>query len=335
MVLGSKPRKTGVPSASRTNYGTVVSALADDTLNMVSAKSAEGKSFQDCYRLGQKMGKGHFAVVYAAVDKNTGQKVAVKVLQKKYTDSNKQKQVDILVGEISTAAKLDHPNVISIHQVFEDTKHVYLISDLMLGGELTDRVMDRGGYTEAEAAVVMVQVVRAVAYCHSRGVSHRDLKLDNILYVDDSEHLKVTDFGLSKVLSDNEGGSFHSSSDTTVKMRTFCGTLDYMAPEIVLGKEYDHRVDWWSVGVIFFVMLAHEFPSNASLEDRKHQMARGFKVEFTAPIWQHVSIHAQDLISHLLEWDPAKRYQSKDIFAHPWYAEAEKLVAKQLPHLKE
>jgi len=149
-----------------------------------------------------------------------------------------------LQREIVNMQKLDHPNIVKFLEFFDDTENIYIIMEHISGGELFDKIVERGSYNEVDAANIVSQILSAVAYMHSNGVAHRDLKPENLLLCDEEGTIiKVTDFGMSKNF---KGGNI---------LQTTVGTRDYVAPEILMCKPYGNACDIWSVGVILYIML--------------------------------------------------------------------------------
>lgn len=209
-------------------------------------------------------------------------------------------------------SQIDHPNIVKCREVFEDNENIYIILDLLSGGELFQRVVDRKVFTEKDAADIIRPVIDAVRYCHDLDVAHRDLKLENILYEtkDDDAMIKITDFSLAKIIPDN------------VFAITAWGTPGYVAPEILVGSGYGKEVDFWSIGVILYTLLCGLPPfneeKNADLFDKIKQADYGFP----SPDWDHVSDLAKDLISKLLVADPDQRITADEIMDHPWMLES-------------
>ena len=140
-------------------------------------------------------------------------------------------------------SQLDHPNVVKIYEIFDEDDCIYLVLELLAGGELFDRIVEKEHYSEKEAADTIRPIVDAIRYCHSLGIIHRDLKPENLLYLTTEENsiIKVTDFGLARFV-ENELAT------------TACGTPNYVAPEIINGQGYNKEVDYWSIGVIIYIM---------------------------------------------------------------------------------
>uniref|UniRef100_A0A3Q1HSR7 Calcium/calmodulin-dependent protein kinase type IV n=1 Tax=Anabas testudineus TaxID=64144 RepID=A0A3Q1HSR7_ANATE len=233
--------------------------------------------------------EGATSVVYRCEEKQTQKRYAVKVLKK--TIDKK-----IVRTEIGVLLRLSHPNIIQLKEIFETDTDIALVLELVTGGELFDRIVERGYYSERDAAHVIKQILEAVAYLHENGVVHRDLKPENLLYADLSldAPLKIADFGLSKIIDDQ------------VTMKTVCGTPGYCAPEILRGNAYGPEVDMWSVGVILYILLCG------------FDRILNCDYEFVSPWWDEVSLNAKDLVSKLIVLDPHKRLSVQEALQHPW-----------------
>ena len=173
--------------------------------------------------------------------------------------------------------KIDHPSIIKLYEVFEDSRYVYLIMEECTGGELFDRIYERitkkNLYTEKEAALIFKQYMSAICHCHSLNVCHRDLKPENLLLLNESEdsHLKVIDFGLSKIFN-----------EVNHKMSTKVGTAYYVSPEVLCG-DYDEKCDIWSAGVILYILLTGEPPFNGTNDNEIYKRISKKKFSFPSP----------------------------------------------------
>lgn len=149
----------------------------------------------------------------------------------------------MLQTEIEILSQLDHPNILKIFEVFEEKDYIFLVLELLKGGELFDRIVEKDNYSEKEAADTVRPIVDAIRYCHKFGIIHRDLKPENLLYATEASTsiIKITDFGVARYV-DNELAT------------TACGTPNYVAPEIISGNGYSKEVDLWSIGVIMYIM---------------------------------------------------------------------------------
>ena len=274
-----------------------------------------------CYRVvegGGWLGGGASANVFLAVNEYTMDRVAIKCIDRFVIEQNGRKR-ELLVRELNIATKLKHPNIINLMEVVFDEHYVHLIMELAAGGELYGSVKD-GAFPESRAQVVFHQIVSALAYCHGNGVCHRDLKLENLVLVEESagaEFVKVTDFGLSK------DSAMHSQPNTKV------GTISYMAPEVTMANSssvhYDGKAaDAWSLGVILYVLVCcaypfgYDGPADMGGEATSHVCARIRKGKFSAP--GHLSKECRSLLDRMLDKDPGTRISAKDALQHPWLA---------------
>uniref|UniRef100_A0A803TC08 Calcium/calmodulin dependent protein kinase I n=1 Tax=Anolis carolinensis TaxID=28377 RepID=A0A803TC08_ANOCA len=186
--------------------------------------------------------------------------------------------------------------------------HVPLV--VVSGGELFDRIVEKGFYTERDASKLIRQILDAVKYLHDMGVVHRDLKPENLLYysLDEDSKIMISDFGLSKI----EGsGSV---------MSTACGTPGYVAPEVLAQKPYSKAVDCWSIGVIAYILLCGYPPFYDENDTKLFEQILKAEYEFDSPYWDDISDSAKDFIRHLMERDPKKRFTCEQALEHPWIA---------------
>lgn len=299
-----------------------------------SAKKTKTKEFkelnktvpiEDKYNLHGLLGTGAFSEVRLAESKdNPGQHYAVKIIDKKALKGKEES----LENEIrvlrrfsanhhnnDTAAsdpqqsgnRLTHPNIVQLYETYEDKTKIYLVMELVTGGELFDRIVEKGSYTEKDASDLIRQILEAVDYMHEQGVVHRDLKPENLLFYspDDDSKIMISDFGLSKM------------EDSGV-MATACGTPGYVAPEVLAQKPYGKAVDIWSIGVISYILLCG-YPPFYDENDANlfAQILKG-EFEFDSPYWDEISDSAKDFIRHLMCVSVEKRFTCKTALAHPW-----------------
>ncbi|CAN8001081.1 unnamed protein product [Ixodes hexagonus] len=267
-------------------------------------KDKESVSVEEKYEFKDLLGTGAFSQVVLAESRDTpGVMHAIKCIDKKALKGKE----DSLENEIKVLRRLKHPNIVQLLETYEDKNKVYLVMELVTGGELFDRIVEKGSYTEKDASDLIRQILEAVDYMHSQGVVHRDLKPENLLYYCPEEESKImiSDFGLSKM------------EDSGI-MATACGTPGYVAPEVLAQKPYGKAVDVWSIGVIAYILLCGYPPfydeSDANLFA---QILKG-EFEFDSPYWDEISDSAKDFIRHLICVDVERRYSCRQALAHPW-----------------
>jgi len=262
----------------------------------------------DIYDIKQKLGKGKFGLVKLGINKETKQKVAVKIMNKNNMDSS---DLELVRTEIEILKICQHPYIIKLYDVFENIDYIYIIMEHCSGGDLFSFIKNRNFMLKEEKVVViMYKLCKAVYYVHSYGIAHRDIKPENVLLTSESEDadVRLLDFGLSKIVGPNQ------------KCTEPYGTLTYCAPEIILDKPYLKTVDSWSLGVMTYLMLSGSLPFSGKDE---HEIAKNVvysKVDFERkPIWKEISKEAKDFISKLLEKDLKKRIEMKAALEHPWF----------------
>lgn len=300
----AKTRQVGIQEGSRS---VSLSVSKDNKATREVGVSQDGRatnvSIRDLYEFGKELGRGGFSVVREGINKETGEKVAIKIIEKNQTNPE---ELNLLHREIDIMRKLHHKNIIELIDVFDEPTHIYLVLELVTGGELFDQIVKRGSYSEADAASIVKQVLEAVQYMHNNGIAHRDLKPENLLCTGkDNEIIKVTDFGLSK--------DFGSAS-----LQTSCGTPDYVAPEVLKGMAYDNSVDIWSIGVITYILLCGFPPFYGSTDQQIFEKILKAQYDFPSPDWDTISPEAKDFVSKILVLDPSKRMTSEECLKHPW-----------------
>jgi len=212
----------------------------------------------------------------------------------------------LLQREIDIMQKLKHAHIISLEEVFDEEDNIYLVLELVTGGELFDQIVARGTYTESDAANIIRQILQAVAYMHENGVAHRDLKPENLLLsAPNSDEIKITDFGLSK---DFGAGT----------LQTSCGTPDYVAPEVLKGQPYDHSVDIWSIGVITYILLCGFPPFYGNTDAQIFDKILKCQYDFPSPDWDNISEDAKQFVGAILTLDPHARPTAADCLEAPW-----------------
>ena len=255
----------------------------------------------DHYILDKTLGAGGFGKVKLAIHEFTGSKVAIKIINKKLIKS--QKISSKIQREIRLMKYFNHPNIIKLYQVLDTAQNIFVVMEYVPGGELFELVNEARGFDETTCRRYFRQIIDGVEYCHQNLVTHRDLKLENIL-IDEKGVIKIADFGLSNFMKD---GQF---------LKTSCGSLHYAAPEIVLGVQYTGaEIDIWSCGVILFAMLTGSLP----FEDENKAVIVEKITKGTFSIPSNVSPEARDLISKMIRVNPVHRISIPEIKRHPWF----------------
>ncbi|KAF5303916.1 hypothetical protein FQA39_LY01701 [Lamprigera yunnana] len=256
------------------------------------------------YDLEETLGRGHFAVVKLAKHVFTGEKVAVKVIDKSKLDEVSKAH---LFQEVRCMKLVQHPNVVRLYEVIDTATKLYLILELGDGGDLYDYIMRHdAGLSEQVARDYFRQIVKAISYCHRLHVVHRDLKPENVVFFEKLGVVKLTDFGFSNKFFPGQ------------KLETSCGSLAYSAPEILLGDSYDApAVDVWSLGVILYMLVCGQAPFQEANDSETLTMIMDCK--YSVPT--HVSKDCRNLIARMLVRDPEKRATLAQIAAHPWLAQ--------------
>ena len=288
-----------------------------------SSRQSPAPSLDD-FELLRLIGTGSFAKVLLVRHKRTGVLYAMKVLKKE--EIFRRNQIDHTKTERLILATLRHPFMVRLRYSFQTEHKLYMVLDFVRGGELFYHLRRAGRFTEAQARFYVAEVILALDYLHRHDVIYRDLKPENILLGADG-HIKLTDFGLSKRGITSVGGKGEGQTATT-----FCGTPEYLAPEIITGIGHGKAVDWWSVGILFFEMLNGKPPFSS--QNRNQLYINTIKGQITWP--EGISAEAQNLLAGLLHRRPEERLGShgiKEIQNHPFFASLdwEALYHKRVP----
>ncbi|OQR87296.1 calcium/calmodulin-dependent protein kinase [Thraustotheca clavata] len=279
--------------------------------------------FRQQYILGEKIGEGAFSVVRKATEKSTGTVYAVKCFRKVNLSEQDIKDIHL---EVNLLRQMHHDHVLNLHAFFDEPEFYYTVMDLVEGGELFDRIVEKEYYTEKECRDLIKILLETIQYCHGLGIVHRDLKPDNILMTsrDDDASIKIADFGLAK--QDAMENNMISS----------CGTPEYIAPEIarnVFSKEktpYGKAVDIWSIGVITYVLLCGYTPFHANNQVQLFRKILKGHVEYHSPYWDDISSEAKHFVSRMLVVDPTKRATAAQLLKDPWVI-GQDVSSAQLP----
>ena len=269
----------------------------DNTLNSINQKISEIH-----YKVGRKLGEGMFSTVKLATHSLTGEKVAIKILEK--TRISKAEDKERINREISILKKLSHFNISKLYQVVETKLNIYLIQEYIEGKDFMEYLKKKGKLKEVEACKFYHQLISGLQYIHQCGIAHRDFKPENILLTNNNTILKIIDFGLSNSYKKNQ------------LLNTACGSPCYVPPEMVKEESYEGSLcDIWSSGIILYLMLCGKLPFYHEENDIMYQQILSGKFELPS----YLSNNAKDILTKILEVDPKKRIKFEEIKAHPWF----------------
>ncbi|KAK6272592.1 hypothetical protein POUND7_009675 [Theobroma cacao] len=267
------------------------------------------EDIKSTYTIGKELGRGQFGVTHLCTNKATGEQFACKTIAKRKL-VNKEDIEDVR-REVQIMHHLTgQPNIVELKGAYEDKHSVHLVMELCAGGELFDRIIAKGHYTERAAASLLRTIVQIVHTCHSMGVIHRDLKPENFLLLnkDENSPLKATDFGLSVFYKPGE------------VFKDIVGSAYYIAPE-VLKRRYGPEADIWSIGVMLYILLSGVPPFWAESEHGIFNAILRGHIDFTSDPWPSISHQAKDLVRKMLNSDPKQRLTAIQVLSHPWIKE--------------
>ncbi|KAK3086349.1 hypothetical protein FSP39_017249 [Pinctada imbricata] len=254
------------------------------------------------YDIKALIGRGNFSKVVRVEHRVTKQPYAIKMI-------DRVQGKEVFESEVAVLRRVKHSYIIQLIEVFETKDKVYMVMELATGGELFDRIIAKGSFTERDATRVLNMVLDGVKYLHGLGITHRDLKPENLLYYHPGHDSKImiTDFGLSSTRKGPENF-----------MRTTCGTPEYIAPEIIARKPYMCQVDMWAVGVITYILLSGTMPFDDENKTRLYRLILKAKYSYAGEHWKDVSAQAKDFIDKLLVVSPGDRLSAADALKHQW-----------------
>lgn len=282
------------------------------------------KVVKQSYAIGRVLGQGASGAVFEVTNKESEKKYACKVV-KRNKDMNDMQSMST---EIEIMKRISHRNIVTMHELYESPKCLWIILELVNGGDLNQYLCNCNEYTEAVAARKMHQALKAVHYLHSMGIVHRDLKLDNFLLSSDQANadLKIADFGLSALLRLGENGYHVNDSNkrkTFTGLHDMWGTKEYFAPEVVTG-EYGPQADLWALGCVLFELLTGEqaFPVKENDDEMSFydRILEG-GVDMSSSVWMKVSPAVKDLLFKMLLVDPELRWSANECLNHKWILE--------------
>lgn len=258
------------------------------------------------YNYKEFLGHGRYGRVLLGEAPETHQQVAVKVLPKQDLSLEK------LMREVDILSAVDHPNIVKYMKHYESEKYMYIVMEYCPGGDLFQKVVKQDKFSEAEAATVMEEVLRAINHCHHLGIIHRDLKPENIMYSADGT-LKIIDFGLS-------------IKENTIPKEELVGTAYYIAPEIIREEKYTKACDIWALGILLHILLTGFVPlGGRTFEEVKEEIRVYQGLVFEYERWKGVSSEAKDLVRKMLDADCCKRITAAEALKHPWFTSRKSL----------
>ncbi|CAA2983827.1 phosphoenolpyruvate carboxylase kinase 2-like [Olea europaea var. sylvestris] len=264
-------------------------------------------SLKSDYQLCEELGRGRFGVVYRCFSPFFGESFACKSIHKNsLSDDPIDRQC--LDKEPKILQLLSGcPNILQLYKIYEDDDYLHMVTDLCDGGDLYDRVSLGTPFTEQDAAAVLKQLMVAISCCHRLGISHRDIKPDNILF-DSAGRLKLADFGSAEWFGVSEEGL----------MTGVVGTPYYVAPEVLMGREYNEKVDVWSAGVILYIMLSGVPPFYGEGPAETFEAVLRGNLRFPSRIFRSISPEAKDLLRKMICRDVSRRLSADQVLRHPW-----------------
>lgn len=296
-------------SASRSSFRTQTHDITGNTVSL----SIGGQVLKK-YDVKALIGRGSFSQVLRVENRTTSELFALKIIDKKAADDNRYKV------ELRVLGRVKHPNIVSLHEVFHSNSKVYAVLELATGGDLFDRIKTRGYCREKHGKTIVRMVLSGVDYLHSVGITHRDLKLENLLYKHpgDDSRILISDFGLAHIKGCSNGASAEVFGEDG--MSTTCGTAEYLAPEILEGEIYTNLVDMWAIGVITYIILCGAMPFVDENRARLYRKIRHGQYSFLSEPWSEVSAAGREFIDKLLSVDSSQRLTASEALQHHWLA---------------
>ncbi|XP_034937430.1 calcium/calmodulin-dependent protein kinase type II alpha chain isoform X11 [Chelonus insularis] len=271
--------------------------------------------FSDNYDLKEELGKGAFSVVRRCVQKSTGLEFAAKIIN---TKKLSQRDFQKLEREARICRKLQHPNIVRLHESIQEENCHYLVFDLVTGGELFEDIVAREFYSEADASHCIQQILESVHHCHHNGIVHRDLKPENLLLASKAKGaaVKLADFGLAIEVQGDVQAWYG-----------FAGTPGYLSPEVLKKESYGKPVDIWACGVILYILLVGYPPFWDEDQHRLYSQIKAGAYDYPSPEWDTVTPEARNLINQMLTVNPTKRITASEALRHPWICQRERVAS--------
>lgn len=271
--------------------------------------SFKQEKVEEFYEIGEELGSGQFAIVRKCYEKRARVEFAAKFIKKRQVRASRRGvRREEIEREVHILQQIQHPNVITLHDVYENKTDVVLILELVSGGELFDFLAQKESLSEEEATAFIKQILDGVNYLHSKNIAHFDLKPENIMLLDKIPvpHIKLIDFGLAHKIEDG------------VEFKNIFGTPEFVAPEIVNYEPLGLPADMWSIGVITYILLSGASPFLGETKQETLANISAMNYEFDEEFFSHTSELAMDFIKNLLVKDTRKRLNIKAALSHPW-----------------
>ncbi|XP_054166407.1 calcium/calmodulin-dependent protein kinase type II alpha chain-like isoform X2 [Oppia nitens] len=271
--------------------------------------------FSDNYELKEELGKGAFSIVRRCVQKATQLEFAAKIINTKKLSSRDFQKLE---REARICRKLNHPNIVRLHDSIQEEGFHYLIFDLVTGGELFEDIVAREYYSEADASHCIQQILESVNHCHMNNIVHRDLKPENLLLASKAKGaaVKLADFGLAIEVQGEQQAWYG-----------FAGTPGYLSPEVLKKDPYGKPVDIWACGVILYILLVGYPPFWDEDQHRLYAQIKAGAYDYPSPEWDTVTPEAKNLINSMLTVNPAKRITAAEALKHPWICQRERVAS--------
>ncbi|CAG0884501.1 unnamed protein product, partial [Cyprideis torosa] len=305
------------PTVMDSGYGSEINGENKILTDPIRVCRSKRSRIQEEYMLQEVIGEGASSVCHKCLHKKDNTEYACKIIRKGRCDPNEEVEILLRYG--------NHPNVVTLRDVFEDSQYVYLVLELMKGGELFDKILRQKFFSEREASAVLRVVANAVEFLHSNGVVHRDLQPSNVMYSDPDQSptsIRLVDFGFAKQLRAENG-----------LLMTPCYTANFVAPEVLKKQGYDAACDIWSLGTLLYTMLAGHTPFANGVTDSPTEILTRIeqnRVDLDSGNWLSVSSSAKDLVKRMLHLDASRRITASQVLNHPWIRNPEQLSCSHL-----
>ncbi|XP_071424223.1 death-associated protein kinase 2 isoform X3 [Pithys albifrons albifrons] len=274
---------------------------------------------EEIYDIGEELGSGQFAIVRKCRERSTGVEYAAKFIKKRQSRASRRGvSRDDIEREVTILQHVLHPNIVTLHDIYENKTDVVLILELVSGGELFDFLAQKESLSEEEATRFIKQILDGVNYLHSKKIAHFDLKPENIMLLDKNipiPHIKLIDFGLAHKIEDG------------VEFKNIFGTPEFVAPEIVNYEPLGLAADMWSIGVITYILLSGASPFLGETKQETLANITAVNYDFDEEFFSNTSDLAKDFIQKLLVKDTRKRLTIQEALSHPWITPMDKQQA--------